>query len=102
MVECRRNDVVVVPLRLELAAVDAVDTHASAKLHASHVAKQARWTAVRAEMTARTCIWLSAPDHAALRDGPFAVEMCGYMEKEAQRLVETSLLRGRIPNGHPA
>ena len=55
MVECqRRGDIVVALPRLELAAVDAVVAHASAKSYAAQAAKETGWTAVRAA-TSRGC-----------------------------------------------
>ena len=55
MVECqRRGDIVAVLPRLELAAVDVVVVHASAKSYAAEAAKTAGWTAARAERTKRT------------------------------------------------
>ena len=57
MEECqRRGDNVAVPPRLELAAVDVVVVHASAKPYAAEAAKTAGWTAVRAERTKRTAL----------------------------------------------
>ena len=50
MVECQfRGDIVAVLPRLELAAVDVVVAHASAKSYATQAAKTAGWTAAKAE-----------------------------------------------------
>ena len=74
MVECQhRADTVAVLPRLELAAVDVVVPHASAKSYAAQAAKTAGWTAARAEPTKRTRFSKDVPDHAAFRFVPFAV-----------------------------
>ena len=70
--------------RLELAAVDVVVAHASAKSYAAEAAKTSGWTAARAERTKRTPF---RKDHAAFRFVPFAVETGGYMGKEAVKFV---------------
>ena len=103
-VECqRRGDIVAVLPRLELAAVDVVVAHASAKLYAAEAAKTSGWTAARAERTKRTRFRKDVPDHAAFRFVPFAVETCGYMGKEAvkfvNRLGDIAAESGRIPKG---
>jgi len=52
MAECRRRgDIVAVPPRLEIAAVDFLVVHASAKLYLAQATKTAGWTAARAERT---------------------------------------------------
>ena len=81
----RRGDIVAVLPRLELAAVDFVVAHASAKSYAAQAAKTAGWTAARAEQTKRTRFRKHVPDHAAFRFVPFEVETCGYMGNEAVR-----------------
>ena len=91
-----RGDIVAVLPRLELAAVDVVVAHASAKSYAAQAAKTAGWTAARAKQTKRTQFMKDVPDHAAFRFVPFAVETCGYMGKEAVKFVNrlgTSQLR---------
>ena len=86
MVECqRRGDFVSMLPQLELAAVDVVVAHASAKLYAAEAARTAGWTAARAERTKRTRFRKEVPDHAAFRFVPFAVKTCGYMGKEPVR-----------------
>ena len=88
MVECqRRGDIVAVLPRLELAAVDGVVAHGSAKLYAAQAAKTAGWTAARAEENKRARFRKDVPDHAAFHFLPFAVETCGYMGKQAVKLV---------------
>ena len=63
MLECqRRGDIVAVLPRLELAAVDAVVAHASARSYAAQAAKTAGWTAARAEQTKRTRFKKDVPD----------------------------------------
>ena len=104
MVECqRRGDIVAVLPRLELAAVDVVVVHASAKSYAAKAAKTAGWTAARAEQTKRTRFRKDFPDHAAFRFVLFAVETCGYMGKEAvtfvNRLGDIAVESGCIPKG---
>ena len=104
MVECqRRGDIVAVLPRLELAAVDVVVAHASAKSYAAEAAKIAGGTAARTERTNRTRFRKDVPDHAAFRFVPFAVETCGYMGKEAvkfvNRLEDIAAESGRIPKG---
>ena len=104
MVECqRRGDIVAVLPRLELAAVDVVVAHASAKSYAAEAAKASGWTAARAERSKRTWFRKDVPDHAAFRFVPFAVETCGYMGKEAvkfvNRLGDIAAESGRIPKG---
>ena len=61
------NQVVAVLPRLELAAVDVVVAHASAKSYALEAAKTAGWTAARAERTKQTRFRKDVPDHAAFR-----------------------------------
>ena len=86
MVECqRRCDILAVLPWLELAAVDDVVAHAPANSNAAQAANEAGWTAARAVWTKRTRFRNDVPDHAACRFMPFAVEMCGYMGKEAVR-----------------
>ena len=89
--------------RLELAAVDVVVAHASAKSYAAEAAKTAGWTAARAEQTKRTLFSNYVPDHAAFRFVPFAVETCRYMGKETvkfmNRLGDIAAESGRIPRG---
>ena len=89
--------------RLELAAVDVVVAHASAKMYAAQAAKTAGWPAARAEQTKRTGLRKDVPDHAAFRFVPFAVETCGYMGKGAVRFVsrlgDIALESGHIPKG---
>ena len=102
MVECqRRGDIVAVLPRLELAAVDVVVAHESAKSYAVEAAKTPGWTAARAERTKLTRFRKDVPDHAALRFAPFAVETCGYMGNEAvkfvNRLGDIAAESGRIP-----
>ena len=88
MVECqRRGDIMAVLPRLELAAVDVVVAHASAKSYAAEAAKTSGWTAARAEQTKRKRFRKNVPDHATFRFVPFAVETCGYMGKEAVKFV---------------
>ena len=104
MVECQcRGDIVAVLPRRELAAVDVVVAHASAKSYAAEAAKTSGWTAARAERTKRTRFRNDVPDHAAFRFVPFAVETCGYMGNEAvkfvNRLEDIAAERGRIPKG---
>ena len=104
MVECQRQgDVVTVLPRLELAAVDVVIAHASAKSYTAQAAKEAGWTAARAEQTKRTRFRKDVPVHAAFRFVPFAVETCGYISKEAvkfvNRLGDITAESGRIPKG---
>ena len=98
----RRGDIVAVLPRLELAAVDVVVAHASAKSYATQAAKTAGWTAARAERTKRTRFRKDA-DHAAFRFVPLAVETCGYMGKEAVKFVnplgDIAAESGRIPKG---
>ena len=66
MVECqRRGDIVAVLPRHELAAVDVVVAHVSAKSYAAQAAKTAGWTAARAEQTKRTRFRKDVPDRAA-------------------------------------
>ena len=104
MVKCqRRGDIVAVLPRLELAEVDVVVAHASAKSYAAEAAKTAGWTAARAEWTRRTRFRKDVPDHAAFRFVPFAVETCRYMGKQAlkfmNRVGDISAESGRIPKG---
>ena len=105
MVEYQRwgNIVAVLP-RLELAAVDVMVAHARLQ----------RRTLLRLPIQLST-LWqvLNGPsgrasgrvfsDHAAFRFVPFAVEMCGYMGKEAvkfvNRLGDIVAEIGRIPRG---
>ena len=98
----KSRHVAVLP-RLELAAVDVVVAHASAKSYAAEAAKTAGWTAAKAERTMRTRFRKDVPDHAAFRFVPFAVETCGYMGKEAvkfvNRLGDIAAETGRIPKG---
>ena len=103
MVECQRwGDLVAVLPRLELAAVDVVLAHASAKSHAAQ-AKTAGWTAARAVQTRQTRFRKDAPDHAAFRLVPFAVETCGNICREAvksvSRLGDITAESGLIPMG---
>ena len=74
--------------RLELAAVDVVVVHASAKSYAAQAAKAAGWTSARAKRTKRMRFRQDVPDRAAFRFVPVAVETCGYMGKEAVRFVD--------------
>ena len=102
MVECqRRGYIVAIMPRLELAAVDVVVAHASAKSYAAQAAKRGGWTAARAEQTKRTRFRKDVPDHAAFRFVPF--ETCGYMGKEAvkfvNRLGDIAAESGRSPKG---
>ena len=104
MFECqRRGDIVAVLPRLELAAVNVVVAHASAKSYAAEATKTAGWTAARAERTKRTRFRKDVPDHATFRFVPYAVETCGYMGKEAvkfvNRLGDIAAESGRIPQG---
>ena len=104
MVECqRRGEIVAVLPRLELAAVDVVVAHAPAKSYAAQAAKTAGWTAARAEWTNCTRFRQDVPDHAAFHFLPFAVETCGYMGKEAAKVVnrlgDIAAESGRIPKG---
>ena len=104
MVECqRRGDIVAVLPRLELAAVNVVVAHASAKSYPAEAAKTAGWTAARAERTKRTWFRKDVPDHAAFRFVPFAVETSGYMGREAvkfvNRLGDIAAENGNIPKG---
>ena len=104
MVECqRRGDIAAVLSRLELAAVDVVDAHASANSNAAEATKTAGWTAARGEQTKRTRFSKDVPDHAAFRFVPISVETCGYMGKEAvkfvNRLGDIAAESGRIPKG---
>ena len=91
--------------RLELAGVDVVVAHASAKSYAGEAAKTARWTAERAERTKRTRFREGVPDHAAFRFVPFSVETCVYMGKDAVKFVNrigdiaAASESGRIPKG---
>ena len=79
MVECqRRGDIVVVLPLPELAAVDIVVAHASAKSYAAQASNTAGWTAARAERTKRTRFSKDVPDHAAFMFVPFTVETCEY------------------------
>ena len=82
--ECGKKTTVAVLLRLELAAVDVVVAHASAKSYAAEAAKTAGWTAARAERTKRARFRNDVPDHAAFRFVPFAVETCGYMGNDSE------------------
>ena len=80
MFECQRlGDIVAVLPRLELAAVDVVVAHATAKSYTDQAAKTAGWNAARAELTKRTQFRKDVLDHAAFRFVPFAVETCRYM-----------------------
>ena len=104
MVECqRRGDIVAVLLRLALAAVDVMVAHAPAKSYAAQAAKTAELTAARAEQTKHARFRKDAPDHAAFRFVPFAVETCGHMGKQAVKLVnrrgDIAAESGRIPKG---
>ena len=104
MVECqRRADIVTVLPRRELAALDFVVTHATAKLYAAEAAKKAGWTAARAEQIKRTGFRKDLPDYTALQLVPFAVETCGNRGKEAvefvNRLGDIAPESGRIPKG---
>ena len=101
MVECqRRGDIVAALPRLDIAAVDVVVAHASAKPLA---AKTAGWTAAGAEQAKRTRFRKDVPEHAAFRFVLFAVETCVYMFKEAvkfvNRLGDIAAESGRIPKG---
>ena len=73
------------------------------RLYAAEAAKTAGWTAARAEWTKRTRFRKDVPDHAAFTFVPFAVEMCGYMGKEAVTFVnhlgDIAAESGRIPKG---
>ena len=102
MVECkRRGDIVAGLPWLELAAVDVVVAHASAKSYAAEATKTAGWTAARAERSKRTRFRKDGPDHAASSFVPFAVETYGCMGKEAvkfvNRLGDIAGESGRIP-----
>ena len=102
MVECqRRGDIVAV--LLELAAVDVVVEHASAKSYAAQAAMTAWWTTARAEQTKRARFRKDVPGHAAFRFLPFAVKSCGYMGKHAvkfvNRLGDIAAESGHIPKG---
>ena len=104
MVECqRRGDIVAVLPRLELAAVDGVVVHASARPYTAQAAKAAGWTAARAEQTKRMRFRNDVPEHAAFRFVPFAVETCGYTGKQAVKFVnhlgDVAAQSGRIPKG---
>ena len=104
MVGCQcQNDIVAVLPWLELAAVDVVVAHASAKSNAAEAANTAGWTAARAEHTERKRFRKDVPDHAAFRFVPFPVGTCGYMGKEAvkfvNRLGDIAARSGRIPKG---
>ena len=104
MAECRRRgDIVAVPPRLEIAAVDFLVVHASAKLYLAQATKTAGWTAARAERTKRTRFRKDVPDHAAFMFVPYAAEACGYMGKQAfkfvYRLGNIAAESGRIPKG---
>ena len=67
--------------------MDVVIAHASAKSYAAQAAKEAGWTVARADQTKQARFRKDVPDHAAFRFVPFAVEMCGYMGKEAVKFV---------------
>ena len=106
MVESQRRGDIVAVLRLprlELAAVDVVVAHASAKSYAAKAAKTAGWTAARADRTKRTRFRKDVPDHPAFRIVPFTVETCGYMGTEAVKFVnclaDIAAESGRIPKG---
>ena len=94
----RRADIVAVLPRLELASVDVVVAHASAKAYASQDAKK-WWTAARAEQTKRMRTRKDVPDYTAFRFAPFAVEPCGYMGPEAVNFVNIAAESGRILKG---
>ena len=89
--------------RLELAAVDVVVAHASAKSYSAEATETAGWTAARAERSKRTRFRKDVPDLAAFRSLPFPVETCGYMGKQAvkfvNRLGDIAAESGRIPKG---
>ena len=55
--------------------------------YAAQVAKPAGWTAARAERTKRTRFRKDLPDHADLRSVLVVVETCGYMRREAVRVL---------------
>ena len=104
MVECqRRGDIVAVLPRLELAAVDVVVSHASAKSYAAEATETAGCSAARAERNKRTRFRKDVPDHAASRFVLFAVETCGYMGKGAVKFVirlgDIAADSGHIPKG---
>ena len=104
MAECRRRgDIVAVPPRLEIAAVDFLVVHASAKLYLAQATKTAGWTAARAERTKRTRFRKDVPDHATFRFVPFAVETGGYMSEEVvmfvNRLGGIAVESGCTPKG---
>ena len=104
MVDCqRRGDIVAVLQRLDVAAVDVVVAHASAKSYAAQAVKTAEWTVARAERTKRTWFRKDVPDHAAFRFAQSAVETFGYMGKEAvkfvNRLGDIAAESGRISRG---
>ena len=65
-----RGDIVAVLPRCEPAAVDSVAAHASANSPAAQAAKEAGWTAVRAERTKWARFRKDMPDHAAFRFVP--------------------------------
>ena len=99
----RQGDIVAGLPLLELAAVDVVVAHASAKSYAAEANKTAGWTAARAERTKRTRFRKDGPDHAAFSFVPFAVETYGCMGKEAvkfvNRLGDPAGESCRIPKG---
>ena len=104
MVKCqRRGDIVAVLPRFELAAVDVVVAHGSAKSYAAQAAKTAGWTAARAEQTKRTRFRKDVRDHHEFGFVPFAVVTCGYMGKEAVKFVnrfgDITAESGRISKG---
>ena len=78
-----RCDIVAVLPGLQLAAVDAVVTHASAKPHTAEATKNAGWIAESFEQTKRTQFTQDVSDHATFQFLPLAVETCGYIGKEA-------------------
>ena len=67
----RRGDIVAVLPRLELAALDVVVAHVSAKSYTAEAAKTTGWIAARAERPKRTRFRKDVPDHAAFRFVPF-------------------------------
>ena len=69
------------------AAADVVVAQDSAKSYDTEAAKTAGWAAARVEQTTRTRFRKDVPDHAAFKFVPFAVETCGYMDKEAVKFV---------------
>ena len=82
-----REDIAAVLPWLELAAVGVVVAHVSGNSCAAQAAKEAGWTAARAERTKRARFRKDVPDHAAFRFVPLAVETCGDLGREAVQLV---------------